>query len=106
MEMIAIREAISHIIDSNAETAAVITDSQSALLSIQRAKVKLKLGQLEADILNLLNSSHDKGQAISLIWTKGHSNTSVNDIADYLAKKAAYSGKPLHEGTPWSDVFS
>ena len=44
MEMIAIREAISHIIDSNAETAAVITDSQSALLSIQRAKVKLKIG--------------------------------------------------------------
>ena len=104
--MIAIREAISYIIGSNPKTAAVITDSQSALLSIQRAKVKLKIGQLEADILNLLNSSHDKGQTIYLIWAKGHSNTSGNDIGDYLAKKAAYSGKPLHGGTLWSHVFS
>lgn len=105
-ELIAIREAIRYAINTPYKTIVIFSDSKSALLSIQSFHSKNTVGQIEAEIVILIEKATIKGQRISLAWIKGHSNISGNEMADYLAKRAANFGSPLSECPPWRDIVT
>lgn len=104
-ELIAIKEAIRYVISGDYTNAVIVSDSQSALRSL-KIKRKANINNIQAEIIVMLNQLYRNNRELSLRWTKGHSSSTGNYIADYLAKRAGTVGVYMPIGTPWSDLIA
>ncbi|GBN82220.1 hypothetical protein AVEN_273474-1 [Araneus ventricosus] len=81
-EMVAIREAVNYFKRRQIAKANIISDSRSALVSIE------SLEENRNFILDIKNSLQDTNSNALLWWTKAHAGNKGNERADYFAKKA------------------
>ena len=100
-ELVAIREGLKYSLSQTASTINIISDSKSALMTIKATKYNDKIGPLELEIFQLIFSAFKKNKMITLSWTKGHSSSHGNEIADLLAKRASLSRSLLSQPIPW-----
>lgn len=92
-EMVAIREAVKHIIDRKYSKAIIFSDSACALQSIKAGKSQSRPNLL-LEIKSLLNESQKQGQVVEICWLPGHTEIAGNDTADTLAKEALQKNAP------------
>ncbi|GBM12202.1 hypothetical protein AVEN_21010-1 [Araneus ventricosus] len=81
-EMLAIKEAVSYCKRRQITKANIISDSRSAVVSIESLEENRKF------ILDIKNSLQDTNSNFLLWWTKAHAGNKGNERADYFAKKA------------------
>ncbi|GBL99255.1 hypothetical protein AVEN_177298-1 [Araneus ventricosus] len=81
-EMVAIREAVNYCIRRQIAKVNILSDSRSALVSIESLEENRKF------ILDIKNSLLDTNSSVLLWWTKVHAGNEGNESADYFAKKA------------------
>ncbi|GBM15934.1 hypothetical protein AVEN_270604-1 [Araneus ventricosus] len=80
--MVTIREAVNYCKRRQLAKVNIISDSRSALVSIESLEEKRKC------ILDIKNSLHDINSNVFLWWTKSHAGNKGNERANYFAKKA------------------
>ncbi|GBN53235.1 hypothetical protein AVEN_182021-1, partial [Araneus ventricosus] len=81
-EMVAIREAVNYFKRRQIPKANIISDTRSALVSIESLEENRKF------ILDIKNSLQDSNSNALLWWTEAHAGNKGNERADYFAKKA------------------
>ncbi|GBM60160.1 hypothetical protein AVEN_86297-1 [Araneus ventricosus] len=81
-EMVATRETVNYCKQRQIARANIISDSRSALVSIEPLEENRKF------ILDIKNSLQDTNSNVLLWWTKAHTDNKGNERADYFAKKA------------------
>ncbi|GBN18594.1 hypothetical protein AVEN_112911-1 [Araneus ventricosus] len=79
--MVAIREAVNYCKRQQIAKANIISDSRSALISIESLEENTKF------ILDIKNSLQDTNSNVLLWWTKAHAGNKGNERADYFSKK-------------------
>lgn len=105
-ELIAIREALYYIKIHKIQSAKIVSDSQSALASIQGIKNSKNIGKIQFEIMEHLKSISENKQKVALVWVRSHNNNRENELVDYLAKRAAFVGNTLQDGMPTKDLFN
>ncbi|GBM64989.1 hypothetical protein AVEN_216130-1 [Araneus ventricosus] len=80
--MVAVREAVNYCKRRQIAKANNISDSRSALVSIESLEENRKF------IQDIKNSLQDTNSNVLLRWTKAHAGNKGNERADYFAKKA------------------
>ncbi|GBN56647.1 hypothetical protein AVEN_123126-1 [Araneus ventricosus] len=81
-EMVAVREAVNYFKRRQIAKANIISDSRSALVSIE------SLEENRNFILDIKNSLQDTNSNALLWWTNTHAGNKGNERAYYFAKKA------------------
>lgn len=81
----------------------IISDCQSALLSIENNKNYWLVAQIRSLIWEYKNS---KGYKVEFMWVKGHTQIMGNEIADFHAKQGAVSGDETNIKLLASDLIS
>ncbi|GBM23717.1 hypothetical protein AVEN_257629-1 [Araneus ventricosus] len=87
--MVAIREAVNYSKRRQIVKANIISDSRSALVSIEFLKENRKF------ILDIKNSLQDTNSNVLLWWTKAHAGNKGNERADYFLRKPLRNKKSI-----------
>ncbi|GBO27486.1 hypothetical protein AVEN_68265-1 [Araneus ventricosus] len=80
-EMVAIRDAVNYCKRQQIAKANIISDSRSALVSIESLEENRKF------ILDIKNRLQDTNSIVMLWWTKAHAGNKGNERANYFAKR-------------------
>ena len=95
-ELIAIQNALQWILENNLDfKTAILTDSLSAIQSIQSGKSKTRQDILD-HVLYLIHCIIKRGLTIDIDWVPSHCNIHENELADAAAKSALNTGKSIN----------
>lgn len=86
-ELVAIREALCYMLDVSPRTWTVITDSKSALQSLQSPRRNSPNRQLVLQILKVHADANLLGHSISFQWIPSHCGLQGNEMADAMAAR-------------------
>ncbi|XP_035212275.1 uncharacterized protein LOC118186298 [Stegodyphus dumicola] len=95
-EAVAIQKAVQYIASNNIKKAVIVSDSMSALRSLQNPAHSSSIVQ---EIQSLLRQF--KHLEARLTWTKAHAGNMGNEAADLLAKDAALNKEAEELALPW-----
>ena len=92
-ELLAIKKALQWILDNNLDfKMAILTDSLSAIQSIQSGKSRTRQDVLD-HILYLIHCIVNRGKTLDIDRVPSHCNIIENELADAAAKSALTTGK-------------
>lgn len=90
---------------SNIRNVIIISDSKSALLSINSCKLTFKTNYLVFKIRNLLYNLNARNVNVELVWVPSHRGIAGNEIADQAARDGYDEDHRDVVKTPFSDYF-
>ena len=95
-EHIAIQKALQWILENNLDfKTSILTDSLSAIQSIQSGKSKTRQDILD-HVLYRIHCIIKRGLILDIDWVPSHCNIQENELADAAAKSALNTGKSIN----------
>ena len=106
-ECIAIYEALIIIRQSDHNKFAIISDSLSALQSLNSVKICTRVNYYIFKIKELYNilTSADYKKSIEFVWVPSHTSVAGNEAADFVAKTHTNNSPSTYNILPYTDYF-
>ena len=92
-EMLALRQAVEIVAESEPGEYLVLTDSLSSLLSLSNNRISSDQPMVWFEIKRLIGQISERGATVTFMWVPSHRGIPMNEAADLAANQARVNGR-------------